>query len=151
MGKHHGEVGTRLYRIWCCIKRRTIYKGHEKWAKSYADFGVTMCDEWARSYLTFKEWALQNGYSDDLQIDRIDNTGDYEPSNCRFVTPHENMMNRRNSIWVTYEGEHIPLIDLCKKTGITYKTALQRYKRGLPINQVLSKTSLGKQQRICGG
>lgn len=127
MGKHHGEVGTRLYRIWCCIKRRTVYHGHEKWARSYADLGVTMCDEWASSYMAFKDWALRSGYRDDLEIDRINNNGNYEPSNCRWVTRHENAMNRRNSLWVSYEGKDMPLIDLCKANSIPYQTGRWRY------------------------
>ena len=56
-----------------------------------------MCEEWSVSYLAFKLWALGNGYSEGLQIDRIDNDGNYEPANCRWVTPHENTWNRRSS------------------------------------------------------
>jgi hypothetical protein len=139
MGKHHGDVGTRLYNVWCGIKRRCVYGDHGKWAKSYARKNVTMCDEWKYSYLSFKDWALQNGYRDDLQIDRIDNSKGYEPSNCRFVTAHENMMNRDKSIWVTFNGERTPLIDLCKSHGVPYQTGRYRFHKGMTAEQIIAR------------
>lgn len=60
----------------------------------YGGRGIKICDEWNDSYEAFAAWARDNGYADDLQIDRIDNDGNYEPSNCRFVTPRANSNNR---------------------------------------------------------
>jgi hypothetical protein len=65
--------------------------------KYYGARGITVCDEWIKPE-PFLEWALANGYRDDLQIDRIDPDGNYEPTNCRWVTPKENANNRRSHV-----------------------------------------------------
>ena len=60
----------------------------------YGDRGISVCKEWAESFESFVEWSLSNGYSDNLEIDRIDNNGNYCPENCRWVTHMENSRNR---------------------------------------------------------
>lgn len=85
----HGEVGTRLYRIWDAMCRRSQRK-HAK--RCYA--GVKVCSEWS-SYEAFAAWARANGYRDDLTIDRIDNLRGYEPSNCRWASYTQQNRNRR--------------------------------------------------------
>ncbi len=62
----------------------------------YGGRGITVCDEWREDFQTFYDWAMANGYSDDLTIDRIDNDGDYEPSNCQWITQAENTRKARN-------------------------------------------------------
>jgi hypothetical protein len=63
----------------------------------YGGRGVRVCDQWRYSFSTFEQWARENGWKHGLQIDRVDCDGDYEPSNCRFVTSRENNRNRRNN------------------------------------------------------
>lgn len=91
----HGDVHTRIYHIWQGMKDR-CYRVKNKGYKYYGDRGIKVCDEWF-DYATFKLWALNNGYKDNLTIDRIDVNGDYESNNCRWVTIQEQQRNKRNS------------------------------------------------------
>ena len=91
---------TRLYYIWANIRGRCGLKKGRKDSelKVYAERGITLCKEWAESYLSFKEWALANGYKRDLTIDRIDNDKGYSPDNCRWVTQKENCRNTSKNL-----------------------------------------------------
>ena len=85
--------GSKPYDTWIHIRERCLDPRHRKFSR-YGGRGISICDEWRESPVAFCEWALANGWSADLQIDRIDNEGNYEPSNCRFVTHAENQRNR---------------------------------------------------------
>ena len=93
----NGYTGTKLYNIWCMMKRRCNNKTHPAY-KWYGARGIKVCDEWNDS-TPFREWALSNGYEEGLELDRIDNNGNYEPDNCQWVTHKENTAcgKRRNT------------------------------------------------------
>ena len=90
----HGMSQTRIYRIWTDMKSRCLSKTN-KWYPLYGGRGITVCEEW-KDFPTFYKWAIENGYSDDLTIDRIDNDKGYFPGNCRWATQHEQSMNKRH-------------------------------------------------------
>ena len=92
----HGEAKTRLYKLWKNIKTR-CYNKNRKQYKDYGGRGIIICPEWTNDYTVFKDWALSNGYTEGLQINRINNNGNYEPSNCNFVTRLENNRNQRKT------------------------------------------------------
>jgi hypothetical protein len=86
---------TRLYKVWCGMKQRCNNPNCEHYHR-YGGRGIKICPEWndKHGFAEFAKWALTHGYKSNLQIDRINNNGNYEPSNCRFVTALENMHNR---------------------------------------------------------
>lgn len=93
----------RLYRIW----RKMIERCENSKCNTYYNYGergITVCNEW-HDFNTFREWSLNNGYKDNLTIDRIDYTGNYEPNNCRWITQKEQCNNKRNNHYITYNGE----------------------------------------------
>lgn len=107
----------RLYATWNGMKDR-CYNKNNKHSHIYGDKGVVVCNEWL-DYLGFKKWALNNGYSENLTIDRIDNDGNYEPSNCRFITAAHNS-HRANALKLTFaKAEEIRSI--YKKGGVLQK------------------------------
>ena len=87
--KTHGGTYIRLYRRWGYIKERCNNPRHSNY-KYYGKKGISICKEWLNSFVSFRNWALASGYQDNLTIDRIDNKGNYEPSNCQWLTRSEN-------------------------------------------------------------
>ena len=85
--------------------------------KDYMDRGISVCDEWRNSFEAFSAWADKSGYSPGLQIDRIDNDGNYSPSNCRWVTQIVNANNKRNNVRLSYHGVTMTLMNAIRKAG----------------------------------
>lgn len=100
----HGMTGTRLYECWTDMKRR-CYNPRNKRYDKYGGRGVRVCDEWRDNPNTFFDWALSHGYTDELTLDRIDVNGNYEPSNCRWATRMEQMVNTTRNHYITAFGE----------------------------------------------
>lgn len=92
----------RTFIIWNGMKARCLNPKSTSY-KNYGARGIKICDEWL-SFENFHNWAISNGYGDDLQIDRKDNNGNYEPSNCRWVTKTKNMQNQRRKHYITIKS-----------------------------------------------
>lgn len=128
----YGNYNKRIYSIWNCMKSR-CYREKDIEYQNYGGRGIKICDEWKNNFILFHNWALDNGYDENLTIDRIDVNGNYEPNNCRWITKRENNLNRRGIILVDFGGKKICLKDYCKITNICYDTALRKHKKGINI------------------
>jgi hypothetical protein len=144
--RKHGMFGKRIYTIWQQMKDR-CYNQNNNGYKDYGGRGIKVCNEWHNS-TNFFEWALANGYNDNLTIDRIDVNGNYEPSNCRWVTMKVQDRNRRNTIFITFNGETKSLAEWCEIRGLPYGRTQKRYYKGYPPEIVLAKESFESGKRI---
>ena len=134
----HGKTGTRIHDTWRSMKRRCYTKSHKEYER-YGGRGITVCDEWKDKFECFYEWAMQNGYNDNLTIDRINVNGNYEPSNCRWITIKEQQNNRRNNHYITYNGETLTAIQFAKKYNMNNSTLITRLNRGWSIEKIMDK------------
>lgn len=128
----HGGKGTRIYNIWqgmkerCCNTKNPAYK-------HYGGRGITVCQEWLNDFSAFRDWSTVNGYDDLLTIDRIDKNGNYDPSNCRWVTMKIQNNNRRNNKQISFNGKQHTISEVAEMTGIKSNTL---YKRIWRKNQI---------------
>lgn len=137
--KRHGGTGTRLYRIWRGMIARCYYPASDNY-KNYGGRGVFVCDEWRHNYESFREWALSHGYADNLTIDRMNVNGNYEPSNCRWATYHEQNLNRRPMRKKTWniDGIEKPRTEWCKEYGKSIQCVMYRVsKMGMTPKEAL--------------
>ena len=124
----HKMSGTRIYETWQDMKRRCYNKQNVRYNR-YGGRGIKVCEEWLNNFQSFYDWAIRNGYSDDLTIDRIDNDGNYEPSNCRWSTVKEQCNNRSSNINITIGNATKSLMCWCEIFNVDYKKVYARYKR----------------------
>lgn len=149
----HGESRTRLYSIW----RSMIKHCYQKTSYGYDNYGgrgIRVCDVWKNSYESFRDWAVLNGYNDNLTIDRIDNESGYCPENCRFVTMLQQENNRRNNRKITYKDVSLNASEWCRITGIpktTFLRAVDRYGEGKAVEFALCRFGENSERRReCG-
>jgi hypothetical protein len=94
LNKKHNLSNSKLFNAWSAMKAR-CYQSKNKYYHNYGERGISICDEWKNNFMSFYIWSINNGYQDDLSIDRIDNDGNYEPSNCRWADKFTQLQNTR--------------------------------------------------------
>ena len=131
MPKTHLQTNTRLYRIWGTMLSRCRNPRRKDYAY-YGGRGISVCPEWG-AFENFSRWATEHGYSDNLQLDRIDNGQGYSPENCHWATRTENGANKRNNHYVEVEGETMTLGTLAHRLGVDWHCVYKRWKRGADL------------------
>lgn len=124
ISRTHGMTKTRIHKTWADMKGRCSNPNHSSFPR-YGGRGISVCDEWIESFEKFRDWAYENGYSEKLTIDRIDNNGNYEPSNCRWATMS---MQNKNREYALHEinGISKTFPQWCEFTGLKYAKVYQR-------------------------
>lgn len=125
----HGKSGSRLYRIWQGMRRRCDYASGVAF-QNYGGRGINVCEEWLSDFHAFYSWAMENGYSDGLTLDRKDSNGNYCPENCRWATMKAQQNNRRNNRIIEYGGEEYTLSELAAKLNVRPETLGWRIDHG---------------------
>lgn len=142
----HGMAKTPLYNAWLRMRGRCNNPKFEHYDR-YGGRGIKVCAEWNEHFEPFMEWALANGFEEGLEIDRIDNNGDYCPENCRWATRTEQMRNRSNTIFVTHNGVTKALVQWCEELGVNYKLAHARHKKGLSFEHIFHIEKIKENER----
>lgn len=125
----HGRSGERLHRIWCTMRQR-CYNPQSHGYNNYGGRGISVCEEWLNSFQAFYDWAMANGYADNLTIDRIEANGNYCPENCRWADMKKQQNNRRNNRTVQYGEHEYTIAELASKLSVPYATLRGRINKG---------------------
>lgn len=144
-----GFNNDRIYKCWNHMIDRCTNPKSDRY-KNYGARGIKVCDEWANDYHTFREWAIKNGYSEKLSIDRIDVNGNYEPSNCKWSTEKEQMNNMTRNHFYEYNGKKQTIAQWAEEYGMTYRQLEQRLRTGWDIESALTRPiQRGQQREYC--
>lgn len=141
IGKSHEKHGyiklnQRLYKIHNAMVERCYNVNHKQY-KHYGGRGIAVCNEWRNDFMNFYEWAMNNGYKEELTIDRVDVNGNYEPTNCRWATAKQQGRNRRTCRYFTINDETHNLSEWCEILNLNYKRVYNRLYKGWSIEKAL--------------
>lgn len=123
----HGMSKTKFYEVWHHMKQRCNGTTNKKANKRYYERGISYDKRW-RNFDEFYN-DMFSEYKDGLQLDRIDNNGDYTKANCRWVTPKENSRNKENTIFINIDGRSVSLAEEAERRGMDYRTIIKRYSK----------------------
>lgn len=137
MVQQHNLSSSKIYYIYHMMKSR-CYNKNIKTFHRYGGRGIKICQEWLDDFMNFYNWAMSNGYKEGLWIERIDNDGDYAPSNCKWATKREQCQNREQTIKITYNGQTHCLAEWSRITGINFYTLHSRHKKGWDTERMLT-------------
>lgn len=128
----------RILGILSGMKNRCYNKNSTSYNR-YGGRGIKVCEEWRNNPQSFVDWSMSHGYADNLTIDRIDNDGNYEPSNCRWATYKQQANNTSRCHMITYNGETKTIKQWAEMLEIDYETLYIRISKGWPIEKALSE------------
>ena len=126
---------NRLYRIWVNMKSRCLNPNFPKYPR-YGGRGITICEEWL-DFSSFEKWALSNGYSEELTLDRKCLDGNYEPNNCHWISNFQQQSNKSDNHFVTCNGETHTLAEWSRILKVKYSTLVTRASRGWSDEKII--------------
>lgn len=135
-GKQNGMSKERLYNIWRKMHVRCENPRHDHFDR-YGGRGIKVCKEWD-SFLVFREWAVNNGYAENLTIDRINGDGDYEPENCRWITQKEQMQNICTNRIILFDGERYTVPQFAEMLKVPQYTVRNQLRSGWSPEKIAS-------------
>ena len=129
--KKHGMCDTRIYNIYKNMKAR-CYRPTGSGYENYGARGIRMCDEWLgeNGFINFYNWAIENGYTDELTIERIDVNGNYCPENCKWIPPEEQYYNKTTNVYLNIYGIDYTLSQVARMFNVDYNVLWRSYYRG---------------------
>lgn len=135
MSNSSNKSTKRLYTIWGHMKHRCNCKTCDDY-KNYGGRGIKVCQQWVR-FSNFYNWAINNGYKDNLTLDRIDVNGNYEPNNCRWATIKQQINNTRVNRLLTFEGCTKTMQEWCDILNFSKQLIYNRLKLGWSVDKAL--------------
>lgn len=139
--KHGYEINgnvDRLYSIWRHMIERCYNENVESY-KNYGGRGITVCEEWKNDIESFRKWAIENGYAENLTLDRKENDKGYSPDNCRWADLSMQANNRRSNVLIEYNGETKTLMQWCRELGISFSTTQNRLNLGWSVERAFNE------------
>ena len=134
----HGLRHHKLYHVWAGLKDRCSNSKNKAY-NHYGNRGITVCEEWREDYSKFYIWAIENGYAEDLTIDRIDNNKGYTPDNCQWVDMKTQANNKRSNCIITYNNETKTLTQWAEQLDMKFDTLKCRlYKYGWSVERAFT-------------
>ena len=142
----HGMSNSRIYTTWKNMKSRCYYPKNAEF-KNYGGRGIKICDEWKNDFQVFYEWSIKHGYKEELTIDRIDNNGNYQPDNCRWVDMAVQSRNTSRTRYIEFNGKRLTICEWGIEIGGTSTTVLYRIEQGWSVEEAIM-TPIGKKDWI---
>lgn len=136
-------AASRLYITWASMKARCSNPKAKSY-RYYGAHGISVCDEWKRDFPAFRKWATTAGYRDDLSIDRINNDGDYEPGNCRWIPIAAQASNKRDNRKIKWEGQIMTVAGWARCLGMDRSTLAARLSSGWSVEKALTSPLKGQ-------
>lgn len=132
----HGLAHTRIDNIYKTMISRCYNSNDTKFLR-YGKRGIKVCDEWKSDRTAFYKWAFHNGYSEELSIDRIDNDGNYEPNNCRWVDAIAQANNKSSNKHILFNGRRLTIAEWSRELGINYQFLWAKLNKGFDLEQII--------------
>jgi len=135
-GAARGNRATSTYKSWLGMKERALNTDHHAYQR-YGGRGITICDRWVNSFEAFLEDMGECPVG--MSIDRINNDGNYEPTNCRWATAQQQSENRKSNIWIEHQGQRMLIAHWAKRIGMTHSSLRERFKKGWSVERCLTQ------------